>query len=391
MLRRVLLLGACASLCGCDFDRDLKNWRSEDAGVFDAGLDAGADAGTDAGFDGGLDAGTDAGSDGGWEFAPDGSYNFAFVTSVQVVANQFGNAASADALCGAFAAQAGLPGRYAAWITDQFQNTFDRTGVYRARGWLRPDGKPFADTPADLAIGHLLYPLTVDEHGHDIGFDVVLTGTYLDGSQGWNCSDFTGQNQFLTGCVGTAGQRWTDCIDNPCPVPARLACMGVDQARAIDPLPRNGRLVFVSTPWTPGGGIASADAWCNAEGASLDAGTFIAFLATSAVPASSRLVSDGGWMRVDGVEVGDLRLGTLLSPFEIFLDGGMVSETTVVFTGNSDPNATGDPSMSCNDWFGLDAGAFSSLVIGSPLIRFSWYSYGGQGDCGPHPVYCVQP
>lgn len=397
MLQRVLLLGACASLCGCDFDGDLQRWLArgsgEDSGVVDGGADAGLDAGEDAGVDGGTDAGEDAGADAGWVFAPDGSYNLVFLTSVKVSPNQLGSAGAADAVCAAVALDAGLPGVYSAWTTEQGENALDRTGAYRARGWLRVDGLPVADTPQELAAGYLRYPLLLDERGAAVSSGDVLTGVRLDGEQALNCADFSGQVAMGTGCSGTGGLFWTTCNQISCATPARLACLGVDQARALEPLPRTGRLAFVSSPWVPHGGLAAADAWCNAEAAALDAGDpFIALLATTGVSAASRLVSDAGWVRIDGVQLGDLRTMQLRAPFELFVDGRLGDELTAVFTGatgSSDPAAAG---RTCNDWAGLDAGEPAHPIAGTPLFSDQgWFNWLQLSDCSAHPLYCVQP
>src|SRR5215510_6780649 len=80
--------------------------------------------------------------------ALEGAANLVFVTSQHVIAGQLGSLAAADAVCNESAANAGLPGVYVAWLSTSATNAIDR--LAGARGWVRPDGRPFADTSADI-------------------------------------------------------------------------------------------------------------------------------------------------------------------------------------------------------------------------------------------------
>jgi hypothetical protein len=384
-------------LAACDFDGDLARWRCE-RGRCDGGVDASVDAGVDAGANdagvsdaGAGDAGADAGPTDAGGFQPDGSYNHVFVTSAQVSADTLGGAAAADALCVASAADAGLPGVYAAWTSELGEIAFDRTGMSRARGWLRVDGKPFADTTDDLSRGYIRYPLRLDERGNDLGSIEVLTGVRGTGEVAGNCGDFTGQAEMLTGCSGCGGPIWSDHYNAACSAPLHLICFGVDQNRALDPSAPRGPLIFIAAPWLPSGGLASADAWCNAQPAAADAGApFVALLSTTGGSGASRLVSDAGWWRFDGVGVGDLRALPLDAPIELFDDGGIPVETDPIFSGSTNFHIAADLGSNCNDWLGWpDAGGHA--VAGSALRPDNAWVSDGTTDCGAHPIYCVQP
>src|SRR5206468_3194505 len=73
--------------------------------------------------------------------------NYAFVTS-QRVPTRFQPLEVADSRCNDAAAAAGLPGEYRAWLSTAAHYARDR--LAGARGWIRTDGAPFADTVDDL-------------------------------------------------------------------------------------------------------------------------------------------------------------------------------------------------------------------------------------------------
>src|SRR5262245_12432676 len=85
--------------------------------------------------------------------------NVAFVTTRTLNPSTFGGLAGADAICQATADQAGLPGTYIAWLSTTTTNAVDR--LAGSRGWVRTDGVPFADTPADIAAGRIFAPLSL--------------------------------------------------------------------------------------------------------------------------------------------------------------------------------------------------------------------------------------
>lgn len=93
--------------------------------------------------------------------------NIAFVTST-TYNGDLGGLAGADQKCQALAEAAGLPANvYKAWLSTSNENAKDRLGS--ARGWVRKDGKPFADTVADIVSGKIFHPLRIDENGADTG------------------------------------------------------------------------------------------------------------------------------------------------------------------------------------------------------------------------------
>ena len=128
--------------------------------------------------------------------------NVAFAVAAPIRAYMLGSIAGADIVCNQAAGAAHLPGNYVAWLSDSTTNAIDRlTG---SRGWVRADGKPFVDTPADLIAGKIFYPLDVDEHGTALPPNTkVATGTLANGTrQGNDCNNYQALGSIEEGAAG---------------------------------------------------------------------------------------------------------------------------------------------------------------------------------------------
>ena len=345
------------------------------------------------------------------------SGNFAFVSS-KTVSMPLGNSAAAsqaaaDAFCQAQAGAAGLPGNYVAWLS-----TSDRTAVSKlqgSRGWIRPDGKPLADTPTNLAHGAIYHPLELDENGLAPNFDpavpftkwvgVYATGTHADGvASADNCSDYTANAGAITVGVGVNGPIWTDFPFGgsnipDCSVPLSLACFEV--GASVDVTPHDsGRLAFVTdgsiTPSTDGG-RAAADQLCATEASHAGLpGEYLALMATSSktdgAPLSRFDTSDGAlpWVRLDGVTLGeqpkDLGGRTLLAPVGVTPTLQYVDD--YFWAGSDDPLTPATAAdQNCADW--TDAGAKSES--GSSDRSDLWFHELQDDLCqSPHRVLCLQ-
>src|SRR5262245_55485496 len=101
---------------------------------------------------GGDDGGT--GGDGAPGDGANAGANVGFVRS-GLTDGGIGGLAQADAICAQRAIEGSLPGTYVAYLSTTTVNAIDR--LAGARGWVRPDGQPFADTTADIAAGIVLY------------------------------------------------------------------------------------------------------------------------------------------------------------------------------------------------------------------------------------------
>src|SRR5262249_30645591 len=78
--------------------------------------------------------------------------HYAFVTSTTYVPGNWGSVGTADSACNTRAAAAGLPavGSYRAWLSTSTVTA--RSRLTPARGWIRTDGLPVADTAVSLVF-----------------------------------------------------------------------------------------------------------------------------------------------------------------------------------------------------------------------------------------------
>src|SRR5690606_14074885 len=157
--------------------------------------------------------------------------NIVFVTSTQHVAQDLGGLEGADRICADRAAAAGLPGTYVAWLSTRTVDARDR--LAGARGWVRPDGRPFADTVEDLVAGRIFYAPSVTEMGEELEEVAgVFTATSAEGTlEGNTCQDFTGAEG--GGLYGGYAQATTRMFTRAiafaqCTSDAHLYCFGID-------------------------------------------------------------------------------------------------------------------------------------------------------------------
>jgi hypothetical protein len=297
--------------------------------------------------------------------------NIAFLTSIGQPLGSIGGLAGADAFCNARAQAAGLPGTYVAWLSSSSSgNAKDRlTG---SRGWTRPDGKPFADTPEAIVAGQIFYPLDVDEFGNRVPTTSVGTGTDSYGLTvtGYTCSDYTSTTDLLWLGVNDRGALWWTeggGGTNACSAALPVYCFGIGKSAPTMPPPATARRAFVlSSGWLPGGGLASADFACQTEAnaASLN-GTFQALLATSTASAISRFSLAGStWARVDGVVLADtpadFAAGRTNAPLEVTAALQYLS-CEVTWLGATDPSTVGSDATTCTSWTATTAGVTGNV------------------------------
>jgi hypothetical protein len=243
--------------------------------------------------------------------------NKVFVTTLAYAPSSLGGLSGADNLCKNLATTAGLTGTYVAFLSASGTSTAanplnasDRIG--NASGWVRTDGRPFANSKSDLLNGKVFSAPRFSQSGADVGNVQITTGTAFGGvySNQGDCTGYTtatgsmtlgdavaDSSMFIN--YGTAGCGNTNM---------HLMCVGIDNQAAVapPPPPANARRAFMLN-WTPGGGLADADAKCQASatGASLT-GTYKALLPTTTASALSRFDTSstaGNWFRVDNMSI----------------------------------------------------------------------------------------
>ena len=98
-------------------------------------------------------------------------FNLVFVTSA-TFASDLGGTSAYDVSCNDAASAAGINDsdangtRFVAWLSDASSTAATRIGA--ARGFVRLDGKPVADTMASLLTGGILNPIRIDENGTEV-------------------------------------------------------------------------------------------------------------------------------------------------------------------------------------------------------------------------------
>jgi cysteine-rich repeat protein len=283
-------------------------------------------------------------------------YNVAFVTSTTYSVPTLGGLTGADAACQARATAGGLSGHFVAWMSDS--KTPVLTRLKGARGWVRPDGKPFLDEASGQAT---YYPPRVTELGTVLASDdPPALGGYAEGSSGSECEDWTSTaagNGFLHGDPTGGAGAWTGSYgDVACAAVFRIYCFQNDFQNPLTFTKASGRLAFVSNkPWTPSGGLAGADGVCGADATAAGfSGTFKAMLATTTASAASRFSTAGGvWVRPDGIplvaQASDMfsATGVLLAPLQLTAQGNYLGNYGG-WSGSADPQKPG--TNTCSNW-----------------------------------------
>ena len=328
--------------------------------------------------------------------------NIAFITS-STFNGDLGGTTGADQICQDQAEAAGLPANtYVAWLSTPSINAIDRLGD--ARGWVRVDGKPFADTLADISAGRMFHPLRVDEFGN---FDNTSPGYVWTGNINWagsgeSCISWTSSDQG-SGEHGTSdgmGYVFKDFGSLSCRGLARLYCFGVDNNARVTVVPAVGRIAFITRgSWMSGGGVAAADQLCQDEAiqAGLN-GTFKALLATDGASAASRFNSDGSpWVRPDGVVIAPTR-GELFSSDYIdsaiyqSADGLGYFANYGIWTGAIDPTTAGTSDTTCKNW--TDSSDGNTAISGRSGFTAQWkfFAFDSDFQCSAawKHLYCLQ-
>lgn len=323
--------------------------------------------------------------------------NFIFVTSTAYDVTALGGVSGADAVCQARAAAAGLPGTYVAWLSTTAASARERIGS--ARGWVRTDKKPFADTfdSGPGSVPAVFYSPSLDEFGAPAQPRPVLTGTTFNGDLSpENCNDFTSlSGGALAGYPTSGAETWTASW-YLCGVSTSLYCLEVDRRVALRFTPAEGRRAFLTnSSFSASAGLAAADALCMAEAGTAGlAGRFKALLSTSTVAATARFVDGPAWVRSDGVRVVEratdlLQGGIMDQVIDVSADGRTYLGNKNVWIGSSDPTLPGTGATNCEDWT-TNANSSLGTSTQSGLLTFPFYH--GETTCGfwDSYLFCLQ-
>ncbi len=267
--------------------------------------------------------------------------------------------AAGDAICQARADTAGLGGRFVAWLSDRNHDAYCRVhglsgkisedcgqdALPESAGpWVRTDGYPFAPGISELTRSNVIYTsLPFNESGHQLFRDgeggapiTIWTGTDQTGAwaeglylelpdsaipwgdcNGWD-SDATDLPGVAQGLRLATHRDWTTFAKGgSCSDTAGLACFELSKSVPLPDFAEPGKRVFMTSvvgtgdlsSWPDAGGkkgISAGDAICRARASIADlpnAEKFKAFLSDDTTTAIDRLISDGPWVRMDGVRI----------------------------------------------------------------------------------------
>jgi hypothetical protein len=331
-------------------------------------------------------------SDAGLDDVP----NVVFVTAMAFTGD-LGGLEGADAICNDIAQFAALPGTYRAWLSTAGNHVRDRLGD--ARGWVRPDGLPFADRLSDLLAGRVYYPPVVTENETFPPVREVWSATGADGRfdvGSGECEGWTSASSEQSGATGTSVGGPVAFTDNrdasaPCDTPRSILCFGIDRRAEVTPL-GVGRIGFVTRdPIAGSAGLVNFDGRCAAEAEAAGlAGTFLAMVALAGSPAGERFDTGGQtWVRPDGVRLyasaDELGSGPILAPIAVTADGADYLDVDV-WTGALDYFPEVGPN--CEDW--SSAGATGSGGRSAMTDTYEAYSDGGEPCTEFRHLYCLE-
>jgi hypothetical protein len=359
-------------------------------------------------------------------------HNLVFTGSTRFSPRE-GGLAAYDAECNRIASQAGINdaggGAFIAALSDSSASLRERLGS--ARGWVRMDGLPFADTAAELFDGfQMSYYAACDELGVQVPTPLtaraagqalnILTGTLADGSASADhCNDWTSSANDVSFQIGRAASgpsAWleTDSVACGSTLEYRVVCMGVTRSTPLPPapalasLPAGFKQIWVTnTEYVPGS--TTPDEKCQSERPP-GVASAVAFITYTDRAAAAVLDPAATYRRPDGMLVGT---GDDVANMDIFTapwiraDGAVSLPAAVsppaalspsaegmaaAWTGaTSGPTLTALASENCDDWQLSDparVGALGNSLQGS--IRF--FVTGVTATCdSPRRLYCVEP
>jgi hypothetical protein len=318
----------------------------------------------------------------------------------------YGGAAAYDSVCNGAATAAGLNNAtntaFIALMSDSNQNAITRLGT--ARGWVRLDGKPFADTQTALFTNNqVFYPITFQEDGQLRNSAALFTGTQSTGTASPNnCNNWSSTvndgSSITCGSSFGGPVQWSSGSSNFCGAMSSLICMGKTKNVPVSvPAPGAGRKIWVSSALFTPNATSTPDALCQASrpaGVSMAA----ALIATTTKAASSVLGSTTSYYRLDGTFVGTgtdllaLPAQLVAKPMSTGIwqseDGLYPLSGAQVWVGSLSLTAAGI--LTCGDWADpTQASGYYGIsqVSGSPW----WGFFAGVMPCNsPGRIYCVQ-
>ncbi|MEM1181734.1 MAG: hypothetical protein AAGM22_25545 [Acidobacteriota bacterium] len=160
-----------------------------------------------------------------------------FVSSA-TYSGDLGGFAGADARCQGLADDAGLDGRYRAWLGDRLTDESPNRRFERLGSFRRVDGAVIAEDWRDLTDGDLRHPIQVTELGTTLSSGLVWTHVKPNGeeeSTTFSCSSWdSAAGGGTTGELSRSDGGWTSGNFIACTSPSRLYCFEQLVGVAVD-------------------------------------------------------------------------------------------------------------------------------------------------------------
>ncbi|MBZ0103474.1 MAG: hypothetical protein K8I65_15045 [Thermoanaerobaculia bacterium] len=345
---------------------------------------------------------------------------------------------AADSICRNLATTAGLarPDAFRAWLSDSLDDAWCRvqdvtgtrdsacdgaTALPGAGPWARigDGGRWGGRLTALIEQQGPLLPLDRTELGAPVpDLDLYWTGTdetgrAYDRLASELCADWTSNAAGAFTLLGSTFEtrlNWTTSFGGSCGAWRHLVCLetGVGaiqpQVATLGPAAlafvtsRVGSGNLASWPGADGlSGLAAADAVCHREAAAFHLPsplTFVAWLSTSTLDASSRLPTGLAWRRLDGTGIAagraDLLDGRLAAPINQIPAGAYLPQppewTAPMWTGTAF-DGTRLPGETCLDW--TSTSDVDSGLVGSANSAAADWTDGRPFPCSALvPLYC---
>lgn len=300
--------------------------------------------------------------------------NYVFSAPLGKSPGTLGSVPAADLICQNAALAAGLAdaGTYVAWLSSASQDAKAR--LAGARGWVRTDGLPFADTVDSFTTGKVVwYPPILSAVKGQYSGQSALTGTKADGTH--NASATCNQYSSTTGTATTGNNgygypSWTEsfwsvnCADD---FAVSVYCFGTAKTATLTlPTAPPMRKAFVTSTShaIEADFITKVDAACATQGGSAN---YKALITPAGASAMSRFdLTKALWARPDGVPLQfDLRALFATTPGPLlpldFDATGMRLGSVLVWTGNDDLTAS-TTTYNCGDWMSTTGGVRLGIV-----------------------------
>jgi hypothetical protein len=334
-------------------------------------------------------SGDGGGGDGGLPEA-----NLVFTSSLTFHPGKRSNAAilqAADDQCNMLG-QKLRAGTYMAWLGVDATDAANRIDAKTmgAPGWARSDGRPFTTSLDDLKMGHVYYPLRLDDNRADV-VAVNLQTAVVTELPGAGC-DAAGIQTVRIGLAPGNEPAWRSFDTRNCDVDLWLYCFEVDRSIAVAPPVLDPGLAIgfeTGLEHAIDAGLAALDSACQSEAdaANLSPRTFLALVATSTGTARSRFsTATRPWTRLDGVVFAPASLGKFDAPLSIVPGSPPAHFPSTVAVGAPDL-LTQALNNNCNDWKPSTLAATSGFSGMSDGLAFNL----GGTDCSTTArLYCLE-